>query len=666
MNPAPAKGIQSLPTPVIDDVIITEVVNAWKGDYQKLEYGTMWDNVPHGSQQGSFPEHKLVFQQVSSEDGQWVKRIWANDRVNQDSYNYAIKYSAGSQAHPIYTRTYVVPRETYFPLLDLTPDDMFPNALLVDEVANRSENELDSKYITVTRVFETLPGPEVPSKRYNERGDLESISTQVVVQGTPPTEDGLLITGSQVIQQELGKGVKTTSSVTSHSTLITKEKKQGLLGTTFTTDDIVSPDTEADNISESVIASVVQQTSATKAVKKTTTASGLKKLESNTLVESQLGLVKATSKKLIVDADTEPTNNPANGLKLIKDSINNIDDIRAERELVEVPEWPTNVSVDYDEQLGIGIYYKETIVPPSEYTETQYWTDLSNTDYKAIDQWKSLKKEIDIDKVSQALLSQYYKIPTQVKITLPNKLKSVTCYLANSYGAGTDFNISQGANTGSYNMSNSGSSKSSWSIGGDIYFEIENGFDGDVAGFRHIFFVKIENGTVSSDSIIDILNNFAQFGSRTLPEIPPGAAITLSKTYQKWPYIRTKTENIVLITGGRSLSDSKSLSQSVGINGFASSTGAGKSFDVNVSANSILVPQTIHPAIGINIVEINNVVDTKGITRPTTSVRPATLSPTNPSIFPTGQFLMSADVELYKWGFVKVTAITATITTSEI
>jgi hypothetical protein len=264
------------------------------------------------------------------------------------------------------------------------------------------------------------------------------------------------------------------------------------------------------------------------------------------------------------------------------------------------------------------------------------------------------------------LLNQYYKVPSQVKVTLPNKLKSVTCYLANSYGAGTDFNISQGANTGSYNMSNSGSSKSSWSIGGDIYFEIENGFDGDVPGFKHIFFIQMENGRVSSDSIIDILNYFAQFGSRKVPEIPPPGRISYSETYQKWPYIRTKTENIVLITGGRSLSDSKSLSQSVGINGFASSTGEGKSFDVNVSANSILVPQTIHPAIGINVVEINNVVDTKGITRPTTSVSPATLSPTNPSIFPTGQFLMSADVELYKWGFVKVTAITATITTSEI
>jgi len=164
MNPAPAKGIQTLPTPVIDDVIITEVVNAWKGDYQKLEYGTMWDSVPHGSQQGSFPEHKLVFQQVSSEDGQWVKRIWANDRVNQESYNYAIKYMDGSKDHPIYTRTFVIPRDTYEPLEDGTPDPLFPTAVLAEQEVLRNEGELDSKYVTVIRVYETLNGPVVSSQ----------------------------------------------------------------------------------------------------------------------------------------------------------------------------------------------------------------------------------------------------------------------------------------------------------------------------------------------------------------------------------------------------------------------------------------------------------------------------------------------------------------------
>jgi hypothetical protein len=850
MNPAPAKGIQSLPTPVIDDVIITETVNAWKGDYQKLEYGTMWDSVPHGSQQGSFPEHKLVFQQTSSEDGQWVKRIWANDRVNQDSYNYAIKYSAGSQAHPIYIRTYVLPRETYSPIPDGTPDPLFPSALLVDEEATRMEGELDSKYITVTRAYETIPGPAVPTRRYNERGDLETVIVQTVPPNTPPDPDGLLVTGSQVEQIETGKGVKTTSTVTDHSLLQIKEKKEGLLGETITTDDIVVPSTEPDALSESVIASVVQQTSATKAVKRTTTSTGPKsltgaenkggllgnvnvvesivptgttpdnlsqtivsstitsidsakskkttvtsigpttlsgrrinqrgeietvnesivlansspdqdsvntisseiepidvakskkttitvparailtggkassgllgrtsvtdsivaypaspdsltwtgnsgiiessvepisstkarktttqssgpvKLTSNTLIESQLGLVQASVEKSIVDPNTEPTSNANTGLNVVKDSINSLDQTKSERELVKVDEWPENVSVDYDEQLGIGIYYTETIVKPSEYINPNYWTDLSNIDYKAIDQWKSLKKEIDIDKVSQALLSQYYKIPTQVKVKLPDKLKSVTCYLANSYGAGADFNISQGASTGSYNISNSGSSKSSWSIGGDIYFDIENGFDGDVAGFRHIFFIQMKDGRIASgDSILTILNNFAQFESRDIIRRPSGSGesvIQLTSTYKNWPYIKTRTENIVLITGGRSVSNSNSISQSVGINGFANSEGAGKSFDVNVNANSILVPQTIHPAITISITEVNTESDSKGIGKPTIAINPRTLAPTTPSIFPTGQFLMSADIELYKWGFVKVTAITATITPEQI
>jgi hypothetical protein len=1030
MNPAPAKGIESFPTPVIDDVVIAEVVNAWKGDYQKLEYGTLWKDVSHAPNQGSFPEHKLVFQQPTSEDGQWIKRIWVNDRVNQDSYNYAIKYSAGSQQHPIYIRNYVVPRETYTPLPDGTPDPLFPIALLVDEEANRIEGELDSKYVSVTRVYETLPGPEVPTKRYNERGDLETVIVQTVPPFTPPDPDGLLVTGSQVVQEEMGKGVKTTSTVQDHSLLQIKEKKEGLLGETITTDDIVAPSTDPDELSQTVVSSVVEQFSATKARKRTTTASGPTslaqkskdgkllgdvtstqtvvapstnpdavsssvlssevkqvdsgkavktnitlnstpilsgnqnevgllgnkqvkesivpagsaadalsqtvvssvveaidsarskkttitstgpnslsgnqkkegllgevivtetivaagasadalsqtiissevepidsakskkttvtsvgpisltgaenkggllgninvvesivpsgttpdnlsqtivsstitsidsakskkttvtsigpttlsgrrinqrgeietvnesivsansspdqdtvntisseiepidiakskkttitvparavlaggkassgllgrtsvtdsivaypaspdsltwtgnsgiiessvepisstkarkittqssaiKLTSNTLIESQLGLVKARVEKSIVEKDTEPTSNESALLNVVKDSINSLDQTKSERELVKVDEWPENVSVDYDEQLGIGIYYKETIVKPSEYLNPNYWTDLSNIDYKAIDKWKSLKKEIDINKVSQALLDQYYKIPTQVKIKLPDKLKSVVCYLANSYGEGTDFDIAQGVNTGSYNMSNSGSSKSSWSIGGDIYFEIENGFDGDVEGYKHVFFMQMQNGRIaSSDSIISILNNFAQFGNRNSSGSSgsagsgSGSVVTnLQATYRKWPYIKTKTENIVLITGGKSLSNSKSQSQTAGINGSASSIGEGKSYDVNVNASSILVPQTIHPAIPISVIEVNSATDSKGIGKPTVSVSPDNLVATDPANFPIGEFLMSADIELYKWGFVKVTAITAKITPDEI
>lgn len=200
MNPAPAKGIESFPTPVIDDVVIAEVVNAWKGDYQKLEYGTLWKDVNHAPNQGSFPEHKLVYQQPTSEDGQWIKRIWVNDRVNQDSYNYAIKYSDGSQQHPIYIRTYVVPREGYAPIPDGTPDPLFPTAFLVDEEANRIEGELDSKYISVTRVYETLPGPELKGSQMVTQfggGVVETIK-QTVSAGETITPDFRTIQASVV------------------------------------------------------------------------------------------------------------------------------------------------------------------------------------------------------------------------------------------------------------------------------------------------------------------------------------------------------------------------------------------------------------------------------------------------------------------------------------
>lgn len=305
MNPAPAKGIESFPTPVIDDVVIAEVVNAWKGDYQKLEYGTLWKDVSHAPNQGSFPEHKLVFQQPTSEDGQWIKRIWVNDRVNQDSYNYAIKYSAGSQQHPIYIRNYVVLRETYAPLLDGTPDPLFPIAVLVDEEANRIEGELDSKYISVTRVYETLPGPRVPTRRYNERGDLETVIVQTVPPFTPPAPDGLLVTQSQVVQEEMGKGVKTTATVQDHALLQIKEKKDGLLGETITTDDIVSPSTNPDALSQTIVSSVVEQFSATKARKRTTTSTGPSSLMGLQNKEGLLGQVEVTESIVAANAQAD-------------------------------------------------------------------------------------------------------------------------------------------------------------------------------------------------------------------------------------------------------------------------------------------------------------------------------------------------------------------------
>ena len=713
MNPAPAKGIQSLPTPVIDDVIITETVNAWKGDYQKLEYGTMWDSVPHGSQQGSFPEHKLVFQQTSSEDGQWVKRIWANDRVNQDGYNYAIKYSAGSQAHPIYIRTYVVPRETYAPLPDGTPDPMFPYALLVDEEATRTDNELDSKYITVTRVYETIPGPSVPTRRYNERGDLETVIVQTVPPNTQPDPDGLLVTGSQVEQVETGKGVKTTSTVPDHSSLLIKEKKGGLLGETVTTDDIVAPSTEPDALSSSVVASVVQQTSATKAVKRTTTStgptslsgrlykegllgdtkttetivpagafpdsltfntissevtpidsskskkttithSGPTSLEASDLVDSPAGLIQSVGYKAIIDTtNIDPTTSlndiPFIGypnLYTLKLSTENIGGNKVALEKINLPpgtDWPTLNGVEYDEVLGIPIQYTEKVVSPNEYKNPPTSLSNSNNSYKPLDQWKTLRRSYNKEAIATALLQQYFVTQTQVQINLPNKLLEVTAYLSRDYSEGRNISKSENVGGDSYGFTNGGGFKSSGSISADVYFKLENGFNGYIDGEEHTFFMEIsENGRVN-ESIIKELNDRNN-----------------GKTYLAWPNIKKITENVLLFTGGKSKTQSDSRSEDVSINGFAESTREDVSYDIDTNVNTVTLPDALHGKLTINEIYsgpvIPNDLQIQG------GVQPKVLEATTPAIFPVGNYLVASSMDLFKYGLVKVKATTVTVT----
>ena len=758
MPQAPGKGIKSFPTPVIDDVVITEIVNAWKGDYKALDYGVKWDEAPHASMQGSHPDHKLVFQDPASADGEWIKRIWVNDRVNQDSYNYAIKYSGGSQSHPIYIRTYVLPREGYVPLPDLTPDDVYPTALLVEEEVQRNEGELDSKYIKVVRVFETLQGPEINSLRYNERGDLEEVISQQVSPDTLPDSDGLLVTQSQVIKEDVSKGTKTTATVPSHSTLTSKEKKEGLLGETFITDNIVDPTTLPDALSTTVISSSVEQTSKTKARKRTVTSTGPSSLSVDSMVDSPVGLVKANVTKSIVAKGTAPslpTSSPDKALRTIKETITSIDSAKSEKEFIEVEKWPKNYGVDYDDQLGLGIYYTETIVKPSTYLDASDWDSLANKSYKPLDNWKSVEKAIDKERVGNALLSQWLKTQVTQEIQLPDKLLGITVYWGKSYGQGDSFSTDESVTSGSFSLSSSGSSKNSYGINGDIYFNIQKGFNGAIKAYKHIFFMKVFEGRKTEENILDILNNFEAYGQRSteysiaissvkvardhtvgikylyvttvsphevtntvnfcdgtatgtsvsnnfsyafsgvpsavdsntfrvptsigsFPETPASGTVKffirkgyppLSGTYKPWPYMQERTENIVVISGGKSETFNSSKSESVSINGVASGKGGGSSIDVNVSANSVSIPTTLHGKIEIKEESFGTTGSSK--LEPTYGVRPKTLETTKVMLngqlsaapeFPLGDYLFSSNFELYKWGFVKVEAITVSIT----
>lgn len=233
---APDTPVTSFPTPQITDIAITVDVDSRLPGYKPLEYGALYPD------QTRFPGAKLVYQEPIEGTDTFIRRVYVTDRTNQDAYNYAIKFSGGSSEHPIYTRTYLEPRESYVPSPASATDPTFEGTVLVDEEAVPADGNLSNLYLKVTKVFETLPGPEISTKRVNERGDLETIKTQTVPAGTAPDPDGLLVTTSQVVYEAVDRGVKTTSTVGSHSTLT--GKSVNALGSVETlSDEIVPPST---------------------------------------------------------------------------------------------------------------------------------------------------------------------------------------------------------------------------------------------------------------------------------------------------------------------------------------------------------------------------------------------------------------------------------------
>lgn len=77
----------------------------------------------------------------------------------QDIYNAEIQYPYnGRSEYPRYIRTYVVPRQEYSPIPSATEDRVYAGAVIVSQKRDRFEDpKLDSLYVLVTRVFDTIP-----------------------------------------------------------------------------------------------------------------------------------------------------------------------------------------------------------------------------------------------------------------------------------------------------------------------------------------------------------------------------------------------------------------------------------------------------------------------------------------------------------------------------
>lgn len=107
---------------VVDEVLI-EYVEPNAPNYVKLSEGATHPNVK------DFPNHRLL----KEEQVQYGtnRRIWCNGFRNEDQYNYSISFSGESNSHPIFTRRYLVRRDTYVPYATVTKESQFTGIYLV-------------------------------------------------------------------------------------------------------------------------------------------------------------------------------------------------------------------------------------------------------------------------------------------------------------------------------------------------------------------------------------------------------------------------------------------------------------------------------------------------------------------------------------------------------
>lgn len=211
----PNRPVPSYPTPIISDRIYTEVVSTEVGSYEALETGTVYNSSIHTSFTGPSDGFELVFQTPVDPNGFWIRRVWANPRINQQEYNYSVEYSGDDPDYPIVTRLDVVKREEYVPQSILSPDVMFPDALLVTEkMLNQTQPaEINSLYVTHLKIYEVLPGPWLPFTRYDDNlGPIQGMRRAVINTGQEasltPTQKTTYEArnGSAIVSWELVEG----------------------------------------------------------------------------------------------------------------------------------------------------------------------------------------------------------------------------------------------------------------------------------------------------------------------------------------------------------------------------------------------------------------------------------------------------------------------------
>jgi hypothetical protein len=276
---------------------------------------------------------------------------------------------------------------------------------------------------------------------------------------------------------------------------------------------------------------------------------------------------------------------------------------------------------DYDEELDIVIPYKQVVAEPDNQLSTGERRRVTPRDVS-----HSVVIKYNLEDVQESLDAYYWEIPDMIPVQLPDKLISARAVAdsASSIGSG-----SGEGDTYSYSYSTSGS------IRGNVLYDIESGYSGNIPTIRAVFFLP--KGASSPE---DVRNKV-----RILRD---------NEEIDFWPNARPQAHELVVF--GRTSSQDKS--ESISFN----SSSTSKSSSGSVSIDKTQIPPTIHGEISI-FQDINGDGIISGGEGLSALVSPNKLAATEPfSIFPTGEFIYRINATPYKFSYTRVEVLLVSIT----
>jgi len=157
LNPAPIfQNVQTLPTPLVQDVIFFETVDCVRELVP--EYGTFHYNTE------KYPSHKLGYAEPQDPQGLIWKFWYVANRESQELYDAELTLPYfNNPNYPRFQRTLILPRgdgpgESFEKIPVGTPDIQYPNARLVSKAVYNIEPPLNSLYQKCVLIFDEIPG----------------------------------------------------------------------------------------------------------------------------------------------------------------------------------------------------------------------------------------------------------------------------------------------------------------------------------------------------------------------------------------------------------------------------------------------------------------------------------------------------------------------------